>query len=434
VAERVLETGEPLLTASATEDPLLRGSRSVLDLGLRSILCVPVRGPSGVTGALYLDHRFTAGHFVDDDLEIVQALADIIGVSLEKARLHRELAERAEALARSHEAVSRENDRRSAEIARLADALSRASPGAPVAEGGIVGSSPKLARALDVARRVAPSDLPVLVLGESGTGKELVARYVHERSLRARGPFVAINCAALPESLLESELFGHVRGAFTGATRDHAGLFRTAEGGTLLLDEIGEMPLRMQTRLLRVLQEGEVQPVGGASPVRVDVRVIAATNRDLEREAEEGRFRRDLYFRLFGARIELPALRERREDLGLLCEAILTRVAREPGMRRARLSREALGRMLSYDWPGNVRELEQALRRAVLISEGEEILPEDLGLAGGGATRRESLRRFDRALVEEALRAARGNRTSAARALGVSRVTLHRWIRRHELG
>jgi transcriptional regulator with GAF, ATPase, and Fis domain len=432
VAERVLSSGEPLVTASASDDPELRSSRSVLDLGLRSILCVPVRAPTGVIAALYLDHRFETARFGEPVREMVQALADVIGLALENGRLHREAQARREELERAHAALRLEADRKDAELDRLTDALARTGAAAPAAEGGIVGRARSLRAALDVARRVAPSALPVLIEGESGTGKELFARYLHDRSERAAGPFVAINCGALPESLVESELFGHVRGAFTGALRDHPGVFRAAHGGTLLLDEIGELPARVQTRLLRVLQEHEVRAVGGGAAIPVDVRVVAATNRDLEQEVEAGRFRRDLYFRLVGVKLRLPPLRERREDIPALAEAALVRIAKEPGMRRLGLGRDALAGLVAHAWPGNVRELEQALRRAVAIADGDELraFHFELGGARGETARRASHEALDRGLVERALRAADGNRTTAARALGVSRVTLHRCIAR----
>jgi transcriptional regulator with GAF, ATPase, and Fis domain len=434
VAEQVLDSGEPLLTASATEDPSLQAARSVLDLGLRSILCVPIRGPSGIAGALYLDHRFEAGHFQPADLELVQSLADVIGVALENARLHRDAADRAERLSRAHEALRVDSVRKDAELERLHAALAQGVSPVDPPIGGIVGSSTPLRRALDMARRVAGSDLPVLVQGESGTGKELFARFVHERSRRATGPFVAINCGAMPESLIESELFGHVRGAFTGALRDHEGLFRAASGGTLLLDEIGEMSPRVQTRLLRVLQDQEVRPVGGHRSTRVDVRVLTATNRNLEAEVEQGRFRQDLFFRVVGAVIQLPPLRDRRDDIPALALATLGRIAKEPGMRELPLGRAALGVLLAHDWPGNVRELEHCLRRAVAVAEGKEIEPSDLGLSTARAPARTGWpRTLSEELVREALRASDGNRTQAARALGVSRVTLHRWIAKHDI-
>ena len=433
VAERVLTTGEPVVTTSAADDPALGGARSVLDLGLRSILCVPIRSPAGVVGALVLDHRFESDRFGPAACELVQALADIIGVALENARLRQAAADKAAELERANEALSRDNERRAVEVERLEHLLEQGGALAGDAPGGMVGRSRRLRRAVEVARRVAPSNLPVLIEGQSGTGKELLARYVHDCSLRSGGPFLAINCGAVPETLLESELFGHVRGAFTGATRDHAGLFRAASGGTLLLDEIGEMSPSMQPRLLRVLQEGEVWPLGQDTPTPVDVRVVAATNRDLEREVEAGRFRRDLYFRLVGVKLVVPPLCQRLEDVPLLAEAMLERIAREPGLRRVRLSRDAHREMLRHTWPGNVRELEQALRRAVLMAEGDTIRAADLELTASAPTRTEALRGFDRDLVQRALQAAGGNRTHAARALGISRATLHRWLKRYEI-
>jgi len=432
VAERVLVTGEPVLTEMATADPSLASARSVADLGLRSILCAPVRGPARVIGALYLDHRFETARFGGDDLELIGALADVIGMALENARLHREAEARARQLERINAEIREENVRAAIRLERLEQRLATEETGASAT--GIVGESRALRRALAVARRVAPSDLSVLVEGESGTGKELFARFVHAESHRSSGPFLAINCGALPETLLESELFGHVRGAFTGAQRDHPGLFRSARGGTLFLDEIGEMPPRMQTRLLRVLQEREVRAVGAERPEPVDVRVVAATNRDLSAALAEGTFREDLFYRLVGVRIALPPLRERRDDVPRLAAHALERIAEEPGMRAVTLSKAALAALLLHDWPGNVRELWQTLRRAVLVAEGDAIEPEDLALGSGPAMdRRAALRRFDRRLVEEALRAADGNRTAAAKALGVSRMTVHRWIKRYDL-
>lgn len=430
VAERVLESGEPLVTASASDDPALKSSRSVLHLGLRSILCVPVRAPTGIIGALYIDHRFETGRFDVGDRDILQALADIVGIALENARLHREANRRELDLSRAHESLRLENARKDAELERLTGALARGETFAPN-EDGIIGRSRALRDALEVARRIAPSELPVLIEGESGSGKEVFARFIHARSRRATAPFVAINCGALPEALIESELFGHVRGAFTGALRDHPGTFRTAHGGTLLLDEIGELPLRMQTRLLRVLQEREVRPVGADASVAIDVRVIAATNRDLESEVEAERFRRDLFFRLNGVRLRLPPLRERREDVPALATAALEKIAAEPGMRQLTLSRKAIAALVAHDWPGNVRELEQALRRAVAIADGDELGSEHFELGGLRPMPREAQHlALDRALIEQALRTAGGNRTVAAQALGISRVTLHRWIAR----
>ena len=437
VAERVLVSGKAVRFESAAVDPAVDGVRSIYDLGLLAVLCVPIRAPSGVVGALYLDTRRSTVTLGEAEEEAAQALADIIGVTLENTRLRREMSEKAEELERANRAISRESDERAAEVERLSHAVGNAhEDGGRTDEiaPGIVGRSVAMVRAVDLATRVAKSDLPVLVEGPSGTGKELIARLVHRRSLRAERPLLALNCGAMPDNLLESELFGHLRGAFTGASRDHLGVFRAASGGTVFLDEIGEMSSRMQTRLLRVLQEGEVRPLGQEIPVQIDVRVIAATNRKLVEEVESGGFRRDLYFRLAGVTIEMPALAARMDDLLPLSRAILQRVQTEPGMAPRELGRAAIARLMAHDWPGNVRELEQSLRRAVLLAQGEVIEAADLAL-GDGETggRRAALRRFDQDLVEHALRAADGNRTAAARALGISRVTLHRWIRRYGL-
>ncbi|NUP11423.1 MAG: sigma 54-interacting transcriptional regulator [Polyangiaceae bacterium] len=436
VVERVIRSGETVVTASAPDDPELGKARSVMDLGLRSILCVPIRGPSSTLGAIYVDHRFERGRFAEATVELVGALADIVGVALENARLVAEAERRAADLERSNEAIARENERRAAEVERLVAALEATRDERDEttrAQGGIVGRSHKLRLALDVAKRVAPSHLPVLIRGESGTGKELFARFVHARSGRSAGPFVAVNCGAVPESLLESELFGHKRGSFTGAVTDHAGLFRMADGGTLFLDEIGEMPLRMQTRLLRVLQEGEVRPLGGNANVRVDVRIVAATHRNLEEAVGAGTFREDLFYRLLGARVVLPSLRERREDIAEIAETILARLASQYG-RRYELGRGGLDALLRHDWPGNVRELEQTLARAALLCEGGRIDAASLDLYRPPTTRRAEIQAFDRTLLEQALTAAKGNRTLAAKALGVSRVTFHRWMKRYGVG
>jgi transcriptional regulator with GAF, ATPase, and Fis domain/tetratricopeptide (TPR) repeat protein len=433
VAERVIESGELIATTNASADSSLRGAESIHFLGLRSILCVPIRGPQGVAGALYLDHRLERARFGEGQSELVQALADIIGVALENARLHRQARKNAQALARANEALRRENEQRSAEIERLGHLLElRGEQVSLEAPGGIVGRSRLLRHSLEVARRTAPSGLSVLVEGASGTGKELVARFLHEQSHRS-GPFVAVNCGALPATLLDSELFGHVRGAFTGADRDHPGLFRAAEGGTLMLDEIGEMPLQVQPHLLRVLQEREVQPLGQSGAVPVDVRVVAATNKDLEREVRQGRFRQDLYYRLAAVRIGIPSLLERREDIPLLAAVFLKQAAEALGRSPVDLSRGALKRLLQHDWPGNVRELQQTIQRAVVLAEGPQIEATDLGLQSSPVVASRDPRSFDAEAVRQAIRDASGNRKKAAERLGVSRSTLYRWLERYDI-
>ncbi|MFP2931479.1 sigma-54-dependent transcriptional regulator [Pyxidicoccus sp. 3LG] len=251
---------------------------------------------------------------------------------------------------------------------------------------GMVGSSAAMREVFERLRKVAPSTATVLVLGESGTGKELVARAIHAQSPRADGPLVAVNCAAIPEGLLESELFGHEKGAFTGAQAAHAGLVEAAHGGTLFLDEIGELPAPAQARLLRMLQDGEVRRVGATRPRKVDVRIVAATHRDLPRRVQEGAFRQDLYFRLRVVEIRLPPLRERGEDLPQLAKYLLERACRKLGRTTATFSPEALVAMTAHSWPGNVRELENAIERAVILADGPVVTPDLLALEPPGGT------------------------------------------------
>jgi two-component system response regulator AtoC len=249
----------------------------------------------------------------------------------------------------------------------------------------IVGKSPVMLEVYKLVARVAASTATVLVEGESGTGKELVARAIHNHSPRAGAPFVPVNCTALTESLLESELFGHARGAFTGAVAAKRGLFETANGGTMFLDEIGDMGPKMQAQLLRTLQDGEVRPVGGAEAIRVDVRLVCATNKDLDAEVKAGRFREDLYFRINVVTVHLPPLRERREDIPILVAHFLAKLARRERRELAALSQEALRLLTGYGWPGNVRELENAIERAVAVAKGNVVLPSDLPPEVGGS-------------------------------------------------
>jgi len=305
----------------------------------------------------------------------------------------------------------------------------------------VVAGSGAMKEVLDLVDRAAPSRAPVLILGESGVGKEIVARRLHFGSDRVARPFVAVNAKALAESVLESELFGHEKGSFTGALAAHAGCFERAHGGTLFLDEIGEVSGSFQGKLLRVLQDGDVQRVGGTSPRKVDVRVVAATNRDLRAEVAAGRFREDLFFRLDVIRIVIPPLRERKEDVLPLARFFLDRQARTSG-RELRLSREAEELLLAHTWPGNVRELSNAIERASVLGRGEEILPEDLLLDRGAAeaavdsegTLQEVVDRAVAARIRSALAQSAGRKAEAAARLGIERTTLFRWMKRLGLG
>jgi len=303
----------------------------------------------------------------------------------------------------------------------------------------VVAESPQMQRVLQVIERIRDRDLPVLITGETGTGKEVVARAVHATSARAAAPFLAINCATLPEDLLDSELFGSLKGAFTGAVANRKGLFREAHGGTLFLDEIGDISPRLQAKLLRVLQEGEVRPVGGDTPTRVDVRVIAATNRDLDGMVEAGEFRSDLLFRLNVLPIALPPLRERREDILPLVRRVLERLRREPGRDDLGLTPAAQEKLLRYDWPGNVRQLENIIERSFALHPGpvldaHEVLITPAGItqptaepeAGPELTTDLSLAEVESLHIRRVLARQGGNQVAAARVLGISRSTLRR--------
>ena len=295
---------------------------------------------------------------------------------------------------------------------------------------------------LRLAEQVAPTESTVLIQGESGTGKEVIARYLHELSARTEGPFLSINCGALPESLLESELFGHVKGSFTGAVRDKQGLVAAARGGTFFLDEIGEMSAATQVKLLRVLQEREAIPVGGTEAIPVDVRVVAATNRDLEDDIKRGRFRTDLYYRLNVIAIHLPPLRDRPEDIPVFADAFLRRVAKEHGDEPKRLSAEALDAIQVYDWPGNVRELENALERAVVLTKADTIplsaIPDKVTqrraepLVAERPRANPTLDVVERAYITWVLQSEGGNKTRAAEVLGIDPSTLYRKLSRYE--
>jgi two-component system response regulator HydG len=300
---------------------------------------------------------------------------------------------------------------------------------------GIVAHSPGMQRTLDLVERSAPADTPVLILGESGTGKELLARALHGAGPRRARAFMAVNCSAIPETLLEGQLFGHRRGAFTDAREDRRGLFQEADGGTILLDEIGDMPLALQAKLLRVLQEKEVHPLGAPAPVPVDVRVVAATHRDLERLSHDGRFRPDLYYRLNVIAIQIPPLRERPEDLLPLVAHLLSRHGRRLGRADATVSLEAMEIFRRHAWPGNVRELENVIERALVLGRDATIRIEDLpdylrqGLLGSVGPRDvRLLADMEREQIIKALRAVGGNKTAAARLLGLDRKTLYRKI------
>lgn len=440
ILSRVLASEEPVLTTDAETDERFQERRSVHALRLKSVLCVPISTPSGCLGALYVDSRVTRGRFQEADRDLLVALADHVAFAVSNARLHAELEQRAQQIdeqRRGLERLSRSKDR---ELERLRGQLEeqQRALGLRYDYSKIVGRSPSMRHLLLQLDRIIDSNASVLVHGESGTGKELVARAIHGNGARARGPFVAVNCAALPVNLLESELFGHQRGAFTGADRDKRGLMLEANQGTLFLDEIAELPLAVQAKLLRVLQEREVRPLGATRSLTLDVRLICASHRNLVGEVAAGRFREDLFYRIAVVSLELPPLRERAEDIPELAHAILAQLARESGREPPTLSPEALRFLMGYAFPGNVRELQNLLTRAFVLGTGARINAADLGSLRAPSRRRSSVSRSeyeaeDRERILEALRSSRWNVSEVSRVLGVPRNTLYRKLERYGL-
>ncbi len=462
VAEQVVATGEPVVTVSAANDARLAAAVSVHQLMIQSIACVPIRGaPPGekTIGALYVETRLREGRLFPQELPILAAFADQAAIAIENARLIAENRERAEALEVANAALEREKAKVAATLERRTGQLVetrrdlrqvRDEIRSHFGYKGIVGTSAPMRRVYAVLERVCGTDVPVLITGESGTGKEVIAKAIHTTSPRAKKPFVGVNCGAIPANLLESELFGHVRGAFTGADRERRGLFREADGGVILLDEIGELPLRMQPALLRVLQEKVVRPIGASSEEPVDVRVIAATNRDLAAMVEEGTFREDLFYRLNVIELVVPPLRDRREDIQLLVDHFLAIFASRYRRDRKVLSRDAIRKITSYEFPGNVRQLEHLLLSAWLLSDNEEIQAVDIelpasrprslpppSLSPDGSVRpisKDDYRAAERERMVRALEDADGNRVQAAIDAGIPRRTFYRRMKEYGLG
>ncbi len=419
-SRRIVEaagSGRSLLAVDAGSDARFRDLASVSLYQIRSLMCVPLHSRGRVIGTVYLDSRKDGRLFTPEDLRFVEAFADQAALAIENTRMRVRL------------------ERENRHLAAAAEA--RAS------FANLVGKSPPMQAVFSLIEKVAATDLPVMIRGESGTGKELVARAIHVHGPRRRRPFLGENCAAIPEALLESELFGHVRGAFTGADRSRPGLFEQADGGTLFLDEVGDMSSAMQMRLLRVVEEGAIRRVGGEKPVPVNVRLITATHRDLQSEIKAGRFRHDLLYRLQVLTIELPPLRERPGDVALLASHILERIAAERGRSPYVIDDSAMALFERYSWPGNVRELQNTLQRLSLLAgdrtinvaliESDPTLRPTLIPERGKPSPSFSLRSGEKEQLRHAIAAAGGNRKRAAGLLGVSRATLYRKLREHDL-
>jgi len=412
----VIQGGQPIIALDAGDDEQFQPYESVVLHRIRSVLCLPLRIHDQLTGTLYLDHRAQVGIFAETSLPFYQGMADQIALAVENARLYNQVREENLHLRREVEGRYQFEH--------------------------ILGNSPAMKSVFALLEKVIESTSSVVITGESGTGKELVARAIHYEGARREKRFVAENCAALSEQLLETELFGHVQGAFTGATRTKKGLFEVADGGTLFLDEITEASQAMQTKLLRALEEKEVRRLGETEPRKVDVRLLAATSKNLLEEVNAGRFRADLYYRLKVLHVSLPPLRERREDIPELARHFLEKYGERNSKNLPGFSREVLATLRGYDWPGNVRELRNEVERmAALVEEGgtisQEFLSESLreGQAAilmrkEGESLNEALTRIRKTMIEGALRQCGGNRTRAAELLGISRSNLHMMVKR----
>lgn len=402
IVHKVLNEGVSILTVNAQEDAQFDNAKSIREYNIRAAICAPLLFREEILGVIYLDNRASAGSFSQDDQMFLIALCHQAGLALGNALLHRRVVQ---------ENVWLENTLKP--------------------KFQIVGESQKMKRVFDTIKKVAPTDITVLIEGETGTGKELVARAIHTLSPRREFPFVPVNCAAIPKELIESELFGHEKGAFTGATSAREGKFQSAHGGTIFLDEIGDMSLDLQAKVLRILEDREFQRVGGSKSISVDVRVIAATNKDLAKTVEDGVFREDLYYRLNVVAMTLPQLKERKEDIIPLAEYFIAG-------RVKKISSKARRLMEAYEWPGNVRELRNCVDRAVVLGDGKIIQPEDLphALRKGGQVipaPLETLDQMEEDHIVRVLRYTNWNKSDAARILGITRQTLDNKIKRYKI-
>jgi transcriptional regulator with GAF, ATPase, and Fis domain len=407
ILKRCIDTRQPLIVSDAVNDTMFNSSESVLDLQLSSVMVAPLIAQAQLLGLIYVGNDNVVNLFEQSSLEVLTVFAGQASLILQNAILLNQLT----------------TDRD-----RIAEALEAQR------FGDIIGSCPSLQEVYRRVEKVAVADISVLITGETGTGKELFARELHRRSNRANGPFIVVNCGAIPENLMESELFGHVRGAFTGAVSTRQGSFQAADGGTLFLDEIGEMPLALQVKLLRALQEREVVKVGDTKPQSVDIRVLAATNRDLEAAIKEGSFREDLYYRLNVVNLHLPPLRERGDDIAILAKFLLSKYAAEFSAPVRGFTPKALEAMHGYDWPGNVRQLENRIKKAIVLADKTLIGAEDLDL-GGDRQRAivpltQAREDFTRRYILQVLERNGGNRTRTARELGVDPRTVFRYLER----
>ncbi len=409
IVAKVIETQRPVVISDAMNDDEFSSSQSIIKLKLTSVICVPLSEKGKLIGIIYVGNDSVVDLFQDDTMRVLIVFASQASLIISNAMLLNELKVDNQQLSRRLEELH---------------------------FGEIVGTSRPMQEVFRKVEKVASTDISVLITGETGTGKELIAREIHRRSPRRERPFVTINCGAIPENLLESELFGHVKGSFTGAVANKAGKFQAADGGTLFLDEIGEMPLNLQVKILRAIQEKVVVRVGDTRPEVVDIRILAATNRELEEEIRRARFREDLYYRLNVVNLHLPPLRERGDDIPVVARYLLSRYGKEYESRVKGFSPNAAVAIRKYDWPGNIREMENRIKKAIVLAEGNLIGPEDLGLSGDALpailSLAEAKDKFQRDYINEVLALNNGNRTKTARDLGVDPRTIFRHLEKEE--
>ena len=407
----VIEKQQPILTFDTLSDAQFDDSQSVVAHKIRSIACVPLLQKGKLIGAIYIDSRGQIASFTRQSLDFLNAFANQAAIAIENAQFV--------------DALRRENDRLQQEVQQKYTFKE------------LVGESPAMEELFHLMTRVLNKDTTVLITGETGTGKEVVARAIHFNGTRKDKPFVPVNSAAIPENLLESELFGFKKGAFTGANADKQGLVQLANGGTLFLDEVGELPQHLQAKLLRFLQEREIMPVGAGKAIPVDVRIIAATNRDLAEEVRQNRFREDLYYRLNVIPMNLPPLRERRKDILLLASHFRKKFAQKMHLDINEFTPEALKKLSGYHWPGNVRELENVIERAMILAQPPAITDDDILLkelhGKQGIQAGMSLDELSKTLLEKTLAACEGNKTRAAEMMGVSLRWIHYKIKEWQL-
>ncbi len=448
ISETVWIDGEPVVTLDARGDRRFADFRSVHDLGVCAVAAVPIRFRGRTLGVLYVESRRRRVAWATSDVALMLAFAEQAAIAVEHCRLVEELETRTRELEAAKREIEALLETRTHELEATRSSLVRAQEalGKRFTVAGMIGHTEAMKRVCALIERLRDSEIPVVIEGESGTGKEMVARALHFSGARAKGPFVVVHCGAIPETLLESELFGHVRGAFTGADRDRKGLIASAHGGTLLLDEVSEMSPRMQVELLRVIQDRAVRPVGADRDEPVEVRLVAATNRPLKDLVSEGRFREDLYYRLAVVTLRVPSLRDRLEDIPSLATHFLAGFAEEQGGSRKRLSREALQRLLRAAWPGNVRQLRHALESAAVLCEDEVIDAEELSLGDdrpslvppppgvtAGPTVSAVRKASERQRIVDALEQVNWNKVRAAQALKMPRRTLYRRLKEYGL-